>query len=82
MTRLTRSGPHPWWRTFTLRPVKAARPAVRQIAWLRRESIASGPQEAFELSFRYRNPVIVLADGYLGQMTGRVALPRTLRRPG
>src|SRR6266568_8073142 len=37
---------------------------------------------AFELSFRYRNPVIVLADGYLGQMTGRVALPRTLQRPG
>ena len=37
---------------------------------------------AFDLSFRYRNPVIVLADGYLGQMTGRVALPRTLRRPG
>lgn len=37
---------------------------------------------AFELSFRYRNPVIVLADGYLGQMTGKVSLPRTLHRPG
>jgi pyruvate/2-oxoacid:ferredoxin oxidoreductase alpha subunit/NAD-dependent dihydropyrimidine dehydrogenase PreA subunit len=37
---------------------------------------------AFELSFRYRNPVVVLADGYLGQMTGRVALPRDAVRPG
>ncbi len=49
----------------------------------------STPQEmldftmlAFELSFRYRNPVIVLADGYLGQMTGRVVLPERLVRPG
>ena len=30
---------------------------------------------AFELSFKYRNPVVVLADGYLGQMTGKVDLP-------
>jgi pyruvate/2-oxoacid:ferredoxin oxidoreductase alpha subunit/NAD-dependent dihydropyrimidine dehydrogenase PreA subunit len=37
---------------------------------------------AFDLSFRYRNPVVVLADGYLGQMTGRVTLPDTLLRPG
>ena len=37
---------------------------------------------AFELSFRYRNPVVVLADGYLGQMTGRVVLPRHAVRPG
>jgi pyruvate/2-oxoacid:ferredoxin oxidoreductase alpha subunit/NAD-dependent dihydropyrimidine dehydrogenase PreA subunit len=49
----------------------------------------STPQEmldltrlAFELSFRYRNPVVVLADGYLGQMTGRVVLPRTTVKPG
>jgi pyruvate/2-oxoacid:ferredoxin oxidoreductase alpha subunit/NAD-dependent dihydropyrimidine dehydrogenase PreA subunit len=49
----------------------------------------STPQEmldltmlAFELSFSYRNPVIVLSDGYLGQMTGRVTLPRTMLRPG
>ena len=26
---------------------------------------------AFDLAFGYRNPVIVLADGYLGQMTGQ-----------
>ena len=37
---------------------------------------------AFDLAMKYRNPVIVLADGYLGQMTGRVTLPRFLTRPG
>jgi pyruvate/2-oxoacid:ferredoxin oxidoreductase alpha subunit/NAD-dependent dihydropyrimidine dehydrogenase PreA subunit len=49
----------------------------------------STPQEmldltrlAFDLSFRYRNPVIVLADGYLGQMTGRVVLPGRMVEPG
>lgn len=49
----------------------------------------SSPQEmldltmlAFELSFKYRNPVIVAADGYLGQITGRVTLPEKLVVPG
>ena len=49
----------------------------------------STPQEmldltklAFELTFTYRNPVIVLSDGYLGQMTGKVTLPRTMVEPG
>jgi pyruvate/2-oxoacid:ferredoxin oxidoreductase alpha subunit/NAD-dependent dihydropyrimidine dehydrogenase PreA subunit len=49
----------------------------------------STPQEmldltilAFDLSFKYRNPVVILADGYLGQMTGKVTLPETLVRPG
>ncbi len=37
---------------------------------------------AFDLAFRYRNPVVVLADGYLGQMTGKVTLPDELVRPG
>ncbi len=37
---------------------------------------------AFQLSFQYRNPVVVLADAYLGQMTGQVRLPRELVRPG
>jgi 2-oxoglutarate ferredoxin oxidoreductase subunit alpha/2-oxoisovalerate ferredoxin oxidoreductase alpha subunit len=37
---------------------------------------------AFELSVRYRNPVLVLADGHLGQMTGKVLLPDVLVRPG
>lgn len=49
----------------------------------------STPQEmldltmlAFELSFKYRNPVIVMADGYLGQMTGKVQLPDYMVKPG
>jgi pyruvate/2-oxoacid:ferredoxin oxidoreductase alpha subunit/NAD-dependent dihydropyrimidine dehydrogenase PreA subunit len=37
---------------------------------------------AFELSFAYRNPVVILGDGFLGQMTGVVHLPDTLRKPG
>ncbi len=37
---------------------------------------------AFDLTFKYRNPVIVLGDGYLGQMTGKVVLPRIMRKPG
>jgi len=37
---------------------------------------------AFERSFHYRNPVVVLCDGFLGQMTGRVELPATLVKPG
>ena len=49
----------------------------------------STPQEmldltrlAFELTFKYRNPVVLLGDGYLGQMTGKVKLPSTLVKPG
>ncbi|WP_005033451.1 4Fe-4S dicluster domain-containing protein [Holophaga foetida] len=49
----------------------------------------STPQEmldltylAFELSFKYRNPVMVMADGYLGQMTGKVKLPDHMVEPG
>jgi len=38
--------------------------------------------DAFDLAFRYRNPVIILGDGYLGQITGKVRLPRTLVQPG
>ncbi len=49
----------------------------------------STPQEmldlamlAFDLTFKYRNPVIIVGDGYLGQMTGRVSLPDSLTVPG
>jgi pyruvate/2-oxoacid:ferredoxin oxidoreductase alpha subunit len=49
----------------------------------------STPQEmldltmlAFELTFKYRNPVVILGDGYLGQMTGKVKLPRAMVKPG
>jgi pyruvate/2-oxoacid:ferredoxin oxidoreductase alpha subunit/NAD-dependent dihydropyrimidine dehydrogenase PreA subunit len=37
---------------------------------------------AFDLAFRYRNPVVIACDGYLGQMTGRVALPASMVKPG
>jgi pyruvate/2-oxoacid:ferredoxin oxidoreductase alpha subunit len=37
---------------------------------------------SFELAFKYRNPVVVLGDGYLGQMTGKVQLPSRMVRPG
>jgi len=49
----------------------------------------STPQEmlsltslAFELAFAYRNPVVIAADGYLGQMTGVVKLPESMTKPG
>jgi len=49
----------------------------------------STPQEmldltilAFDIAFRYRNPVVILGDGYLGQMTGTVRLPDTVVKPG
>jgi pyruvate/2-oxoacid:ferredoxin oxidoreductase alpha subunit len=49
----------------------------------------STPQEmldltmlAFDLTFKYRNPVVILSDGYLGQMTGKVSLPETMVQPG
>jgi pyruvate/2-oxoacid:ferredoxin oxidoreductase alpha subunit len=38
--------------------------------------------EAFRLAFEYRNPVFIFADGYLGQMTGRVQLPGAMIRTG
>ena len=37
---------------------------------------------AFELAFKYRNPVVILGDGFLGQMTGKVQLPRQMIQPG
>jgi pyruvate/2-oxoacid:ferredoxin oxidoreductase alpha subunit len=37
---------------------------------------------AFDLSFKYRQPIVILGDGYLGQMTGKVTLPRKLVKPG
>jgi pyruvate/2-oxoacid:ferredoxin oxidoreductase alpha subunit/NAD-dependent dihydropyrimidine dehydrogenase PreA subunit len=49
----------------------------------------STPQEmldltmlAFELTFKYRSPVVLLGDGYLGQMTGKVSLPSAMIKPG
>ena len=37
---------------------------------------------AFDLAFKYRNPVVLAADGYLGQMTGKVRLPNHMIEPG
>lgn len=37
---------------------------------------------SFDLAFRYRNPVVVLGDGYLGQVSGKVVLPDRLVVPG
>ena len=37
---------------------------------------------AFDLSMKYRNPVVILGDGYLGQMTGKVKLPPRMLKPG
>jgi pyruvate/2-oxoacid:ferredoxin oxidoreductase alpha subunit/NAD-dependent dihydropyrimidine dehydrogenase PreA subunit len=37
---------------------------------------------SFDLAFKYRNPVVVLGDGYLGQMTGRAKLPSRMLKPG
>jgi len=37
---------------------------------------------AFDLAFKYRNPVVILGDAYLGQMTGKVRLPRQMVKPG
>jgi pyruvate/2-oxoacid:ferredoxin oxidoreductase alpha subunit len=49
----------------------------------------STPQEmldlamvSFELAFKYRNPVVILGDGYLGEMTGKVKLPAEMIKPG
>jgi pyruvate/2-oxoacid:ferredoxin oxidoreductase alpha subunit/NAD-dependent dihydropyrimidine dehydrogenase PreA subunit len=38
--------------------------------------------DAFDLAFKYRNPVILASDGFLGQMTGRVNLPDHMVKPG
>ncbi len=37
---------------------------------------------AFDLAFEYRNPVVILGDGYLGQITGPVRLPDHMVKPG
>jgi 2-oxoisovalerate ferredoxin oxidoreductase alpha subunit len=38
--------------------------------------------KAFELAFLYRSPVIIAADGHLGQITGRVTMPDHMVDPG
>ena len=48
----------------------------------RRRRCSTSPGSPSSCPSSYRNPVVVLADGYLGQMTGQVRLPRTLVKPG
>jgi pyruvate/2-oxoacid:ferredoxin oxidoreductase alpha subunit/NAD-dependent dihydropyrimidine dehydrogenase PreA subunit len=38
--------------------------------------------QSFDLAFEYRSPVIIVCDGYMGQMTGRVTLPESVTKPG
>jgi pyruvate/2-oxoacid:ferredoxin oxidoreductase alpha subunit/NAD-dependent dihydropyrimidine dehydrogenase PreA subunit len=38
--------------------------------------------DAFALTFKYKNPVIIACDGYLGQMMSRVTLPKEMVKPG
>ena len=37
---------------------------------------------SFELAFKYRNPVVIVGDGYLGQMTGKVGCRARWWSPG
>ena len=46
------------------------------------QEMLDGAMHAFELTMNYRNPVVILGDGYLGQITGKVRLPRTMVKPG
>lgn len=37
---------------------------------------------AFQLAFKYRQPIMIFGDGYLGQVTGKVSLPDHMVKPG
>ena len=58
----TKGGGHGDYRLITLAPA-----SVQEMA----DFVALG----FELSFKYRNPAIILADGIIGQMMEKVVLP-------
>lgn len=57
----TRGGGHGDYRTLVLAPATAQE--MYDFAW-----------DAFEIAFRYRNPVVILGDGILGQMMEPVEL--------
>ncbi|HHV44397.1 MAG TPA: 3-methyl-2-oxobutanoate dehydrogenase subunit VorB [Firmicutes bacterium] len=57
----TRGGGHGDYRTLVLAPATAQE--MYDLAW-----------DAFTIAFRYRNPVVILGDGILGQMMEPVAL--------
>ena len=65
---MVKCGGHGCYRTLVLAPN-----SVQEMADLTRE--------AFELADRYRNPVFVLADGYIGQMMEPVEFPEAMEPP-
>ena len=66
--QVVKGGGHGNYRTIVLAPY-----SVQEMADL--------TALAFELADRYRNPVVVLADGFIGQMMEPVAFPQTAVAP-
>ena len=66
--QVVKGGGHGNYRTLVLAPY-----SVQEMADL--------TAQAFELADRYRNPVFVLADGFIGQMMEPVAFPQTATAP-
>jgi pyruvate/2-oxoacid:ferredoxin oxidoreductase alpha subunit len=66
--QIVKGGGHGTYRTFVLAPSTVQEMA--DLTWL-----------AFELADEYRNPAIVLADGYTGQMMEPVDFPTQIARP-
>ena len=63
--QLTKGGGHGCYRTPVLAPASA-------------QEMADLTRLAFDLADRYRNPVFVAADGFIGQMMEPVRLPRDI----
>ena len=66
--QVVKGGGHGCYRTLVLAPN-----SVQEMADL--------TYEAFDLAERYRNPVVVLADGYIGQMMEPVEFPQAIAPP-
>lgn len=66
--QLTKGGGHGNYRILSLAPASA-------------QEMADLTALAFELADRYRNPVFVVADGYIGQMMEPVTLPLEVKLP-
>ena len=66
--QVVKGGGHGNYRTIVLAPY-----SVQEMADL--------TALAFELADRYRNPVVILADGFIGQMMEPVEFPQTARAP-
>jgi len=66
--QIVKGGGHGTYRTFVLAPSTVQEMA--DLTWL-----------AFELADEYRNPAIVLADGYTGQMMEPVQFPTQVAKP-